>query len=796
MKRISLFLFMVFGFGALSIVNHPFSIGEAFAQDSRNRVASTIIADGLAQLPAQNLDALEQVMSEIAGTGAEGVQMLAAMLYPSDQGKNAPFQYAIDGLTSYVTVKGREAQCAAVRKGLEAAIAKCTDEGNRVFLQDQLKKLTPGSVAVQHAKEDLSTVAANSRAIAEFRDKIIAMPVKKQVPQLVKTLKSDDRQLRNTALELGCGNGEFVAQVMKNYPKLPTDAQTDIIRWLGNEDDLSNISTVLKAMSSDNTELATAAIEAAGKIGDTEALDALIAQLDGPHASAAKAALTAFNGKIDIAVLNALKEKGANVSKHLVALAGERHMQAAYEPLTALLSNASLHDTAAKSLAAIVSNDKFDDLLNRFKSYPADYYSLLAQRATKEDIQQIVAAASPSAGASSASTKAALTALQKIASPDVVEPLMSLAASDASNRDALLNRALTLTKGANWASLTKYQLYKQALEMKPMKKTTDKFLDALSVLGNEPALNLAATYMDVKDNDLAAAHAVTDLIDKNVPLQRGAHVREMLMKAQTIFKSHTENADAGYAVDQVNTLLPKIIDDPNAVTAKVTKLTQEEDKAGFELLFDGTNLDKWQGNKSDYVPIDGAIYVSAHYGSEGNLYTTKKYSDFVFRFEFCFVRPGINNGVGIRTSQGVDAAYEGMEIQILDHDDPIYQGLREYQVHGSVYGIIPAKRIKHKPLGEWNYEEIRAEGDHITVTLNGEVLVDGNIREACQGHNMKPEGSNSNPYTVDHQSHPGLFNPDGLICFCGHGEGLKLRNIRVLDLSKQKKGKASTKRRK
>ena len=147
-----------------------------------------------------------------------------------------------------------------------------------------------------------------------------------------------------------------------------------------------------------------------------------------------------------------------------------------------------------------------------------------------------------------------------------------------------------------------------------------------------------------------------------------------------------------------------------------------------------------------------------------------------------------NNGVGIRTSEGVDAAYEGMEIQILDHDDPIYKGLREYQVHGSVYGIIPAKRIKHKPLGEWNYEEIRAEGDHITVTLNGEVLVDGNIREACQGHNMAPEAGQPNPYTVDHQSHPGLFNKEGLISFCGHGEGLKLRNIRVLDLT-QKKGK-------
>ena len=786
---------MAFGINALSIVNCPFSIGETFAQDSRNRVTSTIIADGLAQLPAQNLEALEQVMSEIAGTGAEGAESLASMLGPSNDKKNTVFQYAIDGLTSYVTVKGREAQCAAVKKGLEAALAKCTDDGNKVFLTDQINKLTPGSVEVKHATEDLTSVAANSRAVAELRDKFAATAAKKQGSLLLKTVKkSDDAQLRNTALELGTGVSGFAGLVAKAYPKLSTDAKTDVLRWFGNTKDSNNASTVLGALTSGNNQIATAAIEAAGKIGGKEALTALIEQLDGPRASAAKAALTTFNGNIAEGVLAALKAKGSAASADLVSLAGERHITAAYEPLTALVGNDKLHATAAKSLAQIVTEDKYADLLNRFKPYAENYYGLLAQRASKDDIQQLVSASS----ASGADASAARAALLKVNSSDVVSPLLSLAKSDVTNRDGLLNRALTLIKKANWPSLQKYQLYKQALDMKPTTATTNNYLAALSSLNNEPALNLAAEYMNVKANDLAAAHAVTDLIEKNEPLQRGTHIREMLTKAQNVFKSHTEDADAGYAVDQVNTILPKIIDDPNAVTAKVTTLSAEEAKAGYELLFDGTNLDKWQGNKTDYVPIDGAIYVSAHYGAEGNLYTTKKYSDFVFRFEFCFVRPGINNGVGIRTKEGVDAAYDGMEIQILDHDDPIYQGLREYQVHGSVYGIIPAKRIKHKPLGEWNYEEIRAEGDHITVTLNGEVLVDGDIRKACQGHNMAPDGEKSNPYTVDHQSHPGLFNPDGLICFCGHGEGLKLRNIRVLDLSAQKtskKGK-TTKRRK
>ena len=790
MKRISLFLLLTFGLGSLSIIHCPLSIGEVFAQDSRNRVASTIIADGLAQLPAQNLEALEQVMSEIAGTGAEGVRQLAAMLGPSDQGKNAPFQYAIDGLTSYVTQTGREAQRAEVKKGLEAALSQCNDEGNKVFLKAQLDKLTPGSVAVAHAVEDLATVAPASRAIAEFRDKVEATAKKKQGALLLKTLKkSDDRQLRNTALELGNDLDGFSALVAKAYPKLSTETKADVLRWLGNRHDAAHVATVLAAVTSGNNLLSTAAIEAAGKIGGAEALTALVDQLGGPHNEEAKAALTTFNGKIADGILDALRKQGSDVSTAIVELAGERHITAAYEPLTALIGHDKQHAAAAKSLAAIVTDNKFGDLLGRFQPYPDLYYGLLAQRGSKDDIQQIAQAAQ-------AGKDGAGNALLKVKSSDAVAPLMALAEADAKGRDARLDRALALTKSANWPRIDKYQLYRQALEMKPSIATTNNYLAALGTLGNEPALNLAAKYMDIKANDLAAAHAVTDLIGTNEALQRGAHVRAMLLKAQDIFKSHTENADAGYAVDQVNTILPKIIDDPNAVTAKVSKLTKEEEKAGFELLFDGTNLDQWHGGKANYLPIDGAIYVSANYGADGNLYTNKKYSDFVFRFEFCFVRPGINNGVGIRTKDGVDAAYDGMEIQILDHDDPIYQGLREYQVHGSVYGIIPAKRIKHKPLGEWNYEEIRAEGDHITVTLNGEVLVDGDIRKACQGHNMAPEQGKPNPYTVDHQSHPGLFNEDGYISFCGHGEGLKLRNIRVLDLSKQKKGKTMAKRRK
>lgn len=219
----------------------------------------------------------------------------------------------------------------------------------------------------------------------------------------------------------------------------------------------------------------------------------------------------------------------------------------------------------------------------------------------------------------------------------------------------------------------------------------------------------------------------------------------------------------------------------------VFTLPAEEREEGYEVLFDGRSLDKWQGNTTNYVPKDGNIYVTADYGGSGNLYTKKKYSDFVLRFDFRFDRPGVNNGVGVRTNIGTDAAYDGMEIQILDHDDPIYNGLQPYQQHGAVYGIIVPEHFKFDKPGTWYSEEIRVKGDRVKVTVNGKVILDGDIRKACKGHNVSPDGSEHNPYTVDHKNHPGLFNKEGYISFCGHGPGIMFRNVRILDLNKKPK---------
>jgi hypothetical protein len=199
-----------------------------------------------------------------------------------------------------------------------------------------------------------------------------------------------------------------------------------------------------------------------------------------------------------------------------------------------------------------------------------------------------------------------------------------------------------------------------------------------------------------------------------------------------------------------------------AKDANTASLSPKEAKDGFVSLFDGHTLKGWQGDVKGYAVENGTIVCKGDC-----LYTAKQYANFVFRFEFK-LPPGGNNGVGIRTPlQGIPA-YVGMEIQILDDGHPNHKDLHPYQFHGSIYGVVPAKRGFLKPVGQWNQEEITANGSRIKVTLNGTVIVDADLKKIDK--------------TPDHEKHPGLHNAKGYIGWLGHGDPVAFRNVRIKTL--------------
>ncbi len=190
-------------------------------------------------------------------------------------------------------------------------------------------------------------------------------------------------------------------------------------------------------------------------------------------------------------------------------------------------------------------------------------------------------------------------------------------------------------------------------------------------------------------------------------------------------------------------------------------------RASFTPLFDGTSLTGWIGDTAGYSVEDGAIHALA---TGANLFTEKNYADFHLKFEFRLTA-GANSGIGIRAPLTGDAAFDGMEIQVLDNSSPKYAGLSPWQYHGSIYGVVPAKREHLKPVGEWNQQEIIVSGSKIQVVLNGTTIVDADLTKAAQ------DG------TIDGKPHPGLRRQSGHIGFLGHGDRVSFRAIEILELN-------------
>ena len=134
------------------------------------------------------------------------------------------------------------------------------------------------------------------------------------------------------------------------------------------------------------------------------------------------------------------------------------------------------------------------------------------------------------------------------------------------------------------------------------------------------------------------------------------------------------------------------------VVACLGVIPQTQEK-GFMPLFNGKDLTGWvYGRRAGgaenrtgkgYQVENGVLFTTKDDG--GNLFTEKQYVDFVLRFDVKLTE-NANNGIGIRAPLEGDAAYAGIEIQVLDDSGSEYRTLRPAQYHGSIYHMFPARR--------------------------------------------------------------------------------------------------------
>ena len=192
------------------------------------------------------------------------------------------------------------------------------------------------------------------------------------------------------------------------------------------------------------------------------------------------------------------------------------------------------------------------------------------------------------------------------------------------------------------------------------------------------------------------------------------------------------------------------------------RLNKHRDE-GFAAVFNGKDLDGWDGPVNSYEVVDGAIRCKK--GTGGTIYTKAEYADFVARVEIK-IPAGGNNGLAIRYPGQGDTAYVGMcELQVLDNDAPGYAKLDPRQYHASAYGMAPAHRGFQRPTGEWNFQEVTVQGSTIKVELNGSVILDTDLAKITEYMANSP--------------HPGKDRTTGHFGFAGHGDAVEFRNVRI-----------------
>jgi Domain of Unknown Function (DUF1080) len=250
-----------------------------------------------------------------------------------------------------------------------------------------------------------------------------------------------------------------------------------------------------------------------------------------------------------------------------------------------------------------------------------------------------------------------------------------------------------------------------------------------------------------------------------------------------ILKSAISAKDAGFTKAMISSSLPNLqrallagltaLVSASALSAEAPPETERAD--GFVPLFKDHSLAGWTGATRAWVFEGDRLVYTAPIRPSGSkslldlkLMSPGEYSDFVLRFDFKLEK-GTNNGIGIRTPLEGDPAFVGMEIQVID--TPNWKGLKEFQVHGSIYGVVAGKTGHLREPGEWNTEEIRCEGRRVKVTLNGVVITDVNLDDL-------------GAKTLDKAAHPGVKREKGHIGFLGHTGKAEFRNIRIKDLGK------------
>lgn len=241
-----------------------------------------------------------------------------------------------------------------------------------------------------------------------------------------------------------------------------------------------------------------------------------------------------------------------------------------------------------------------------------------------------------------------------------------------------------------------------------------------------------------------------------------------------------------FYVLQVAVLITVLVSCRNSEEQVHNSLSEAEHAAGWELLFNGENLDGWHlYNKGD-IPSswevkEGMLWCNpkAKDVQHGDLTTDREFGNFDLTYEWKIGKAG-NSGVLVNVQELPEhgATYmTGPEMQLLDNENA-EERHRSNPTHlaGSLYELIGDEASSQPaPAGEWNSSRIRQEDGKLSFWLNGNLTAEVDLGS----QQWRDTVANSNFRNWDSF---GRYKK-GKLALQDHGDDVFFRNMKIKALN-------------
>ena len=213
-------------------------------------------------------------------------------------------------------------------------------------------------------------------------------------------------------------------------------------------------------------------------------------------------------------------------------------------------------------------------------------------------------------------------------------------------------------------------------------------------------------------------------------------------------------------------------------------LTEQEEREGWKLLWDGKTTEGWRGAKLTGFPTkgwcieDGVLKVEAANGAEsgngGDIVTNKSYHNFMLKVDFK-ITEGANSGIKYFVDPDMnqsEGSAIGCEFQILDdlrHPDAKL-GVKGNRRLGSLYDLIPAPENKPFDITTWNTATVIVKDNHVEHWLNGVKLLE---------YERNTQEWNALVAYSKYKNWKDFGNRDGRILLQDHGNEVWFKNVKI-----------------